>query len=124
YPNEGVRLNKEDEHIAVWEEVFDPGKPAPPHRHMRDYIASYPNGGEVTIVPLAGEPEEFTTLAGECKEFPREKGAIRLVFSVGVMVYGWVLGEGMGHFAGNEGQVPTLMILTEIKGTATEKRGK
>jgi len=24
----------------------------------------------------------------------------------------------------NEGQQPTLMILTEIKGTATEKKGK
>ena len=30
--------------------------------------------------------------------------------------------SGTGHFAVNEGQQPTLMILIEIKGTATEKR--
>jgi hypothetical protein len=124
FPNPGVRLLKEDEHIAVWEEVFAPGIPTPPHRHMRDYIAAYPNGGEVTIVPLAGEAEEFTTLVGDCQEFPQEKGAIRLVFSVGAMIHGRVPAEGTGHFAVNEGQVPTLMILTEIKGTATEKSKK
>ena len=48
FPNPGVRLIKEDEHVAVWEEVFEPGKPTPPHRHLRDYIAAYPHGGEVT----------------------------------------------------------------------------
>jgi hypothetical protein len=24
-----VRLIKEDEHVAIWEEVFEPGKPTP-----------------------------------------------------------------------------------------------
>jgi hypothetical protein len=61
---------------------------------------------------------------GDCQEFPQEKGAIRLVFSVGAMIHGRVPAEGTGHFAVNEGQVPTLMILTEIKGTATEKSKK
>jgi hypothetical protein len=124
FPNPGVRLVKEDEHVAIWEEVFEPGKPTPPHRHMRDYISIFPNGGEVTIVPLAGEAEEFTTLAGDCQEFPKESGAIRLVFSVGNMVHGKVPADGTGHFAVNEGQRDTLMILIEIKGTATEKRGQ
>ena len=124
FPNVGVELIKEDEHIAVWREVFAPGKPTPPHRHMRDYIAVYPEGGELTLVPVAGEAEEFTTLAGECQEFSKEKGAIRLVFSVGTMVHGKVPADGTGHFAVNEGQRDTLMILIEIKGTGTEQKAK
>jgi quercetin dioxygenase-like cupin family protein len=59
FPNVGVQLIKEDEHVAIWQEVFEPGKPTPPHRHMRDYIAVYPKGGEVTIVPVAGEAEDL-----------------------------------------------------------------
>jgi hypothetical protein len=86
FPNPGVRLIKEDKHVAIWEEVFEPGKPTPPHRHMRDYIAAYPNGGEVTIVPLAGEPEEFTTIIGKIQESSIESGATRLVRSAGSMM--------------------------------------
>jgi hypothetical protein len=119
-----VRLIKEDAHVAIWEEVFEPGKPTPPHRHMRDYIAAYPNGGEVTIVPLTGEPEEFTTITGEIQESASAKGGTRLVFSAGAMLYRRVPASGTGHYAVNEGQQPTLMILTEIKGTAAEKSVK
>src|SRR4030095_10910519 len=79
FPNPGVRLIKEDEHIAIWEEVFEPNVPTPPHRHMRDYIAIFPNGGELTIVPLAGEAEENTTIAGAFAEVPTEKGGARWV---------------------------------------------
>ena len=32
FPNPGVRLIKKDEPYAVWEEVFEPGNPKPPHR--------------------------------------------------------------------------------------------
>jgi quercetin dioxygenase-like cupin family protein len=64
FPNPGVRLVKEDEHIAIWEETFKPGQPTPPHRHMRDYIAIFPYAGELTITQLAGEPEEYTTIGG------------------------------------------------------------
>jgi hypothetical protein len=124
FPNPGVRLIKEDAHVAIWEEVFEPGKPTPPHRHMRDYIAAYPNGGEVTIVPLTGEPEEFTTITGEIQESASAKGGTRLVFSAGAMLYRRVPASGTGHYAVNEGQQPTLMILTEIKGTAAEKSVK
>jgi hypothetical protein len=122
FPNPGVRLITEDEHVAIWEEVFEPGKPTPPHRHMRDYIAAYPNGGELTIFPVAGEPEEFTTLAGEIQESSTVKGGIRLVFSAGAMIHGRVPANGTGHYAVNEGRQPTLMILTEIKGTAAERK--
>jgi hypothetical protein len=122
FPNPGVRLIKEDEHVAIWEEVFEPDKPTPPHRHMRDYVAIFPNGGELTIAPLAGEVEENTIIAGEVQEASTEKGATRLVMTAGAMIHARVPTSGTGHFAVNEGLQPTLMILIEIKGTATEKR--
>jgi hypothetical protein len=124
FPNPGVRLIKEDEHVAIWEEVFEPDKPTPPHRHMRDYVAIFPNGGELTIVPQAGEPEEFTMIAGEMQESPTAKGGTRLVMTVGTMMHGRVPANGTGHYAVNEGQQPTRMILIEIKGTATERKVK
>lgn len=124
FPNVGVQLLKEDEHVAIWREVFEPGTPTPPHRHMRDYIAIFPNGGELTIVPVAGEAEDFTTLAGNFTEASAENGGTRLVMSTGTMMHGRVPADGTGHFAVNEGQQPILMILIEIKGTATEKRAK
>ncbi len=124
FPNVGVQLIKEDEHIAVWREVFEPDKPTPPHRHMRDYIAIFPNGGELTIVPLAGGAEENTTLAGGFEERPTEKGGARWLLSEGTMIHGKVPADGTGHFAVNEGQRDTLMILIEIKGTGTEKKAK
>ena len=124
FPNPGVRLIKEDEHIAVWEEIFAPGIPTPPHRHMRDYIATFPHGDELTIVPLAGEAEAYTVVAGEVQETSTAEKGTRLVMTVGTMIHSRVPADGIGHFAVNEGQQPTLMILTEIKGTATEKTVK
>ena len=64
FPNPGVRLVKEDEHVAIWEEVFEPGKPTAPHRHTRDYIFIFPNGGDLTNTPLAGKEEESVLIAG------------------------------------------------------------
>jgi len=124
FPNPGVRLVKEDESVAIWEEVFEPGKPTPPHRHMRDYVATFPHGGELTIVPLAGEAEAYTLIAGEAQEAPTKQGGTRLVMTAGTMIHSRVPADGVGHFAVNEGQRPTRMILIEIKGTATEKRGQ
>jgi hypothetical protein len=123
FPNPGVRLIKEDAHVAIWEEVFAPDTPTPPHRHMRDYIAIFPSGGELTIVPLAGEPEEFTLIAGETQESAVAQGGTRLVMTAGTMMHGRVPASGTGHYAVNEGRQPTRMILIEIKGTATEKSG-
>jgi hypothetical protein len=37
------------------------------------------------------------------------------------VIHGRVPADGTGHFAVNEGQASALMILIEIKGTATEK---
>jgi hypothetical protein len=124
FPNPGVRLIKEDAHVAIWEEVFEPGIPTPPHRHMRDYIAIFPNGGQLTINPLAGEVEENTMIAGKLQESSTETGGTRLVMTTGTMIHARVPADGTGHFALNEGQQATLMILVEIKGTATEAKGK
>jgi hypothetical protein len=124
FPNPGVRLVKEDEHIAIWEEVFEPGTPTSPHRHIRDYIAIFPHAGELTLIPLAGEPEEYTFIAGEVHAVPAETGKLRMAFSAGTMVHSRVPADGAGHFAVNEGQQAAPMILIEIKGTATEKSKK
>jgi hypothetical protein len=84
-----------------------------------------PNGGELTIVPVAGEPEAFTMIAGEMQESSSTaKGGTRLVMMVGTMMHGQVPANGTSHYAVNEGQRPTLMILIEVKGTATEKTVK
>ena len=122
FPNPGVRLIKEDEHVAIWEEVFEPGKPTTPHRHTRDYIFTFPNGGELTITPLGGKEEESLVLAGEVQESTTASGAARFVMSAGGAVYGRIPQEGVAHYAVNEGQKPVLMILVEIKGTGTEKK--
>ena len=121
FPNPGVRLVKEDEHVASWQEVFEPGIPTPPHRHMRDYVAIFPNAGELTITQLAGDAEQYTTIAGELTTQSKDR-AIRMVWSPGMIVHSKVPADGVGHFALNEGAKPALMILIEIKGTATEKQ--
>src|SRR5262245_7319450 len=103
FPNPGVRLIKEDEHVAVWEEVFEPGKPTPPHRHLRDSIATFPRGGELTIVPVAGEAEAYTMLVGEVQEAATAEKGTRLVMTAGTMIHSRVPADGIGHFAVNEG---------------------
>jgi hypothetical protein len=123
-PFQGKRLIKENEHVAIWEEVFEPGKPTPPHRHMRDYIAIALNAGDLTITPLAGEPEEYTPIAGEASAVPTEQGAIRLSFGAGTIAYSRVPADGHGHVAVQEGPEPSRAILIEIKGTATEAKRK
>jgi hypothetical protein len=121
FPNPGVRLIKEDAHVTIWEEGFAPDTPTPPHRHMRDYIAIFPQGGELTIIPLAGEVEDNTMITGEIQESSTGQGGTRLVMTEGTMIHARVPADGTGHFAVNEGQRATRMILIEIKGTATEK---
>ena len=129
FPNPGVRLIKEDEHVAIWEEVFEPGKPTPPHRHTRDYVAIFPNAGELTIIPVAGdsvagEAEELTVVDGQMKESATANSGTRLVFSNGTVLHQNVPAGGSSHYAVNEGPKPDLMILIEIKGTGSEKKMK
>jgi hypothetical protein len=129
FPNPGVRLIKEDEHVAIWEEIFEPGKPTPPHRHTRDYIAIFPDAGELTIIPVtddsvAREEEEITVVGGQMKESATADGGAKLVFSDGTVLHQNVPASGSCHYAVNEGAKPDLMILIEIKGTGSEKKMK
>jgi len=116
FPNPGVRLIKEDDHIAIFEEIFEPGKPTPPHRHTRDYVVFFPKAGQLKLVPVAGEPEEEVTIvAGAMEDW---------TFTAGTVVYGRVPHDGTAHFAVNEGSDPVPMIAIEIKGTGVEKVAK
>lgn len=121
FPNPGVRLLREDERIAVWEENFEPGIPTAPHRHTRDYVAIFPDAGELTVTPLAGDLEEYAFLAGSADPLPTTEGRIRFGFPAGTVIHARVPPAGSGHFAVNEGRTPARMILIEIKGTATER---
>jgi len=123
FPNPGVRLIKEDEHIAIWEEIFEPGKATKPHRHTRDYIAFFPRAGQLTIIPVADGEEEFTVVSGEATHFVSNSGAIELSFSDGSIFYQRIPADGSCHYAVNEGAQPVMMILTEIKGTEVGKAG-
>jgi len=114
------RLILEDDHVAVWEEVFEPGVPTPPHRHMRDYIAIAIDDGELTITPLAGDPETYTHIAGELEMEPRA-GATRICYRTGSVAHSRVPPDGHGHRALNEGEKAARFILVEIKGTGAER---
>lgn len=118
FPNPGVTLIKEDERVAIWEETFEPGKPTEPHRHTRDYIAFFPNGGDLTIVPVVEqqESEEITVIAGQVKQKTTGSGGIRLSLEYGTVLHQIVPTSGSCHYAVNEGTKPALMILVEIKG--------
>ena len=122
FPNPGVRLIKDDDHIAVFEEVFEPGKPTDPHRHTRDYVAFMLKGGTMRLVPVAGEPEEVTIAAGEVKDLPSTQDGTMFSFTDSTVYCGHVPADGTAHFAVNEGSDPIPMILVEIKGTGVEKK--
>jgi hypothetical protein len=50
FPIPGVRLIKEDEQVAIWEEVFEPGKPNnSPSTHTRPHRL-LPEGGNLTSI--------------------------------------------------------------------------
>ena len=121
FPNPGVNLLKEDEHVAVWEEVFEPGMPTPPHRHLRDYIAIFPDGGELTVTHVAGELEIYSVIAGKLEPLPNMSSGYRVGFSANTMLHSSVPHVGTGHTAVNEGNTSVRMILIELKGTSSEK---
>jgi hypothetical protein len=62
------------------------------------------DGGELTIVPVAGEIEAYTMIAGEVQEASTTEKGTRLVMTAGTMIHSQVPAEGAGHFAVNEGQ--------------------
>ena len=118
FPNPGVTLVEQDDTLNVWEEVFEPGRATPPHRHLHDYIAVFPEGGELTLEHVAGEQESYTFLNGVARELPSKAGQQRFMFEAGTMVRSRVPAGGTAHIALNEGNKPLRMILIELKAKA------
>lgn len=123
FPNPGVRLVEEDELTAVWEEIFEPGVATPPHRHIRDYVALFPEGGELTLTHVAGERETYTFLSGAAEALSTADGRMRFAFAAGTMVRSRVPPMGTAHIALNEGNAPVRMILIEFKGMRAAHAG-
>lgn len=117
FPNTGVRLIEEDTLVATWEEIFEPGVATPPHRHTRDYIAVFPEGGELTLTHVAGELERYTLLSGSAEALPTDDGRLRFAFTAGTMLRSYVPPGGTAHIALNESDVPVRMLLIELKGS-------
>ena len=115
FPNPGVRLIEEDAHCAAWEEFFMPGIATSPHRHLRDYVATFPGGGELTITHVAGELETYSLLNGGMEPLPTTEGRARFSIAPGTIVRSRVPAGGTCHIALNEGQTPLQMILLEFK---------
>ena len=115
FPNPGVRLIEEDAYCAVWEEFFEPGVATPAHRHLCDYVATFPGGGELTITHVAGELEAYTLLNGAMAPLPTAEGRARFAIAPGTIVRSRVPAGGTCHIALNEGSTALQMILMELK---------
>src|SRR5712692_4683456 len=106
---------------AIWEEVFEPGKPTPPHRHMRDYIAHLPRPWRTDDYPAGrrgrGIHRHCRRLQGGADGEGSDTGGLEC----GGHAPFASAGERNWPLRVNEGLKPALMILIEIKGTATEK---
>lgn len=121
FPNPGVRLLQEDEHVAIWEEIFVPGVATAPHRHLRDYIAFFPDSGELTVTHLDGERETYSLLAGAMTALPGGDGQMRGAIAASTVLHSRVPAGGTAHVALNEGSTPLRMILIEVKGATAER---
>ena len=115
FPNPGVRLVEEDEHYAVWEEFFEPGVATPPHRHLRDYVATFPVGGELTITHVDGDLETYTLWNGAIEPLTSTPGKARFSIATGTILKSKVPAGGTCHVALNEGTTPLQMVLMEFK---------
>jgi hypothetical protein len=64
----------------------------------------------------------YTIITGHIEALPTENGKMRASLTAGTILHSQVPAEGHSHVAINEGQQPVLMILIELKETATEKK--
>ncbi|VFR44919.1 hypothetical protein BRI6_0754 [plant metagenome] len=118
-PFSGAILHFEDEHVAIWEEIFPPGIPTAPHRHLRDYIAVSLTDVDLRIEPLPGEaPESATSIVGESLAHPLE---LRRSSRRGRVAHVAVTPQGAGHIAVNVADHEARMLIIEIKGSGAEK---
>lgn len=115
FPNAGVRLLDEAERFVVWEAVFEPGVATGAHRHSRDYIAFFPEGGELTLSHVAGELEDYASLCGGMTPLPSNAAGSRFAIAPGTAIRSRVPQGGTVHVALNEGEAPLHMVLVEIK---------
>lgn len=115
FPNPGVHLLDEAARYAVWEETFKPGIATTPHRHVRDYVAFFPDGGELTLTHCGGELEDYALLSGGMAALPSAPGTTRFAIAAGTVVRSRVPPGGTAHVALNEGAAPLRMILIEFK---------
>lgn len=115
FPNPGVRLIDDARQFAVWEEVFMPGVATPAHRHTRNYIAFFPDGGELTLNHVDGELEDYAVLCGAMTPLPTAQDGARFAIAPGTAVRSRVPGDGTAHIALNEGESPLRMVLVEFK---------
>ena len=115
YDGHGDRLLFENEDIAVWEEVFEPGAPTRPHRHLRDYIAVTLDDGELRITSLSKEPEVYQPLAGNIKATEETDETTRVGYQAGTVLHASQPPGGHAHRAENVGERPTHVLLIELK---------
>lgn len=114
-PQSGVRLLDESDRYTVWEEIFEPGIPTPAHRHVRDYVAFFPAGGELTLTHVDGSVEEYAVLSGALTALSSSGGAARFAIAAGTAFRSRVPLNGTSHVAHNEGSEPLRMVLIEFK---------
>ena len=115
YDGHGDRLLFENDDVAVWEEVFEPGKPTRPHRHMRDYIAVTLDDGELRITALSEEPEVYQSLAGDIRATQETENRTRVGYRTGTVLHATQPEKGHAHIAENVGGRPTRVLLIELK---------
>ncbi|MBX9605839.1 MAG: hypothetical protein K2Y51_06420 [Gammaproteobacteria bacterium] len=115
FPNAGVRAVDEAERFVVWEEIFSPGVATCAHRHRRDYIAFFPDGGELTLCHVAGGFEDYAVLSGGMSPLPSSTSGARFAIAPGTAIRSRVPPEGTVHVALNEGGRPLRMVLVEFK---------
>ena len=115
FPNPGVCLLDEAARYAVWDETFAPGIATPPHRHVRDYVAFFPEGGELTLTHCGGDLEDYAVLSGGITALPSSPGTARFAIAAGTALRSRVPPGGTTHVALNEGAAPLRMILIEFK---------
>ncbi len=115
YDGHGDRLLFENDDIAVWEEVFEPGTPTKPHRHVRDYIAVALDEGELRIQSFSQEPEVYERLAGLLDATDETDDTKRVRFSAGTVLHAAQPAGGHAHRAENVGGRPSRVLLIELK---------
>lgn len=60
FPREGAKQLLDNDRVRVWDYAFAPGRVVPLHRHVRDAVAVWIEGGRLRATPRDGAPNEST----------------------------------------------------------------